>query len=78
MMYFNGKDKTTQTAQMLDTEKCWCKDCGWPIIDMCCNLDKSPYDNWDWWMYCSNPTCKNHQGEGISQNECTFIEYQTK
>lgn len=18
-------------------EKCWCKECGWPVIDACCN-----------------------------------------
>lgn len=68
-----------QTATLLDTEECFCKDCGWPIVDLCCNGDlalKEPYDEWDWWMYCSNPVCKNHAGHGISVGvECSFLQY---
>lgn len=70
----NGKDKTTCTATMFDTEECWCKDCGWPLIDICCNVIDEPYVDWDWWIYCSNPTCKNHKGEGLAQNSCSFME----
>jgi hypothetical protein len=75
MMQYNGIDKTTMTAQLLSTNEVFCKDCGWPIIDMCCNVSKLPYSEWDWWMYCSNPTCKNHKGEGIAQNDCSFATY---
>lgn len=49
----------------------WCGDCGWPIVDACCNdglATTEPYNGWDWWMYCSNKTCKNHPGEGVFQN----------
>ncbi len=51
-----------------------CRDCGWPIIDMCCNDQIPPYDEWDWWQYCSNKSCKNHFGEGVFQNTPDFIE----
>ena len=74
-MEINALDGHTHTAQMLSTKECWCKDCGWPIVDMCCNVPGDPFDDWDWWMYCSNPTCKNHAGEGMAQNECSFIAY---
>ncbi|WP_426770820.1 hypothetical protein [Enterobacter cloacae complex sp. 363J6] len=38
------------------------------------NIDKPPYDEWDWWIYCSNKTCKNHEGEGKFQNHIKFVE----
>lgn len=48
-----------------------CNDCGWPIIDVCCNWEYSK--GWDWWYYCSNKGCKNHLGEGIFQNTPDWI-----
>ena len=49
----------------------YCKDCGWPIIDVCCNDEFLNYKDaakWDWWFYCSNKGCKNHGGEGMFQD----------
>ena len=58
-------------------ENCHCGDCGWPVIDVCCNdnfldgvKDEEP---WDWWYYCSNKSCKNHEGEGLWQNPIKWI-----
>jgi len=51
-----------------------CRDCGWPIIDMCCNGQVEPFGLWDWWQYCSNKSCKNHFGEGVFQNQPEFVE----
>ncbi len=58
-----------------------CVDCGWPVIDACCNdgfLDgmKDKHGEpecWDWWLYCSNKGCKNHRGEGLFQNTITWV-----
>lgn len=44
-----------------------CKDCGYPVIDVLCNLPFSEYSNaknFDYWSYCSNKSCKNHDGAG--------------
>ncbi len=49
----------------------YCKDCGWPIVDAVCNdefMNFKDAKEWDWWYYCSNKGCKNHEGEGIFQN----------
>ena len=64
------------TASILDGVHC--KDCGWPIIDVCCNdnfLDgvEDKDTCWDWWYYCSNKGCKNHEGEGVFQNNVNFV-----
>jgi hypothetical protein len=61
-----------QTVKFM--ENCHCRDCGWPIIFMCCNVDKKPYNEHDWWEYCSNPTCKNHEGESVFQNTLEWVE----
>lgn len=55
-----------------------CKDCGWPIIDACCNGDFTNFKDskeWDWWNYCSNKNCKNHGGEGVFQDLLDWIVY---
>lgn len=57
-------------------EKCWCKECGWPVIDACCNWDYEKSKGWDWWVYCSNKSCKNHEGEGSFQNDIEWIGYE--
>lgn len=44
-----------------------CKDCGYPIVDVLCNHPFSEYSdakNFDYWVYCSNKSCKNHDGAG--------------
>jgi hypothetical protein len=52
-----------------------CKECGWPVIDVCCNWGICPDgEMWDYWQYCSNKMCKNHVGEGVHQFELEWIE----
>jgi hypothetical protein len=42
-----------------------CSDCGWPIIHVCCNGTFTEFSgSTDYWIYCSNKACKNHNGEG--------------
>jgi hypothetical protein len=53
-----------------------CVDCGWAIIDICCNGQDEPFALWDWWWYCSNKSCKNHFGEGVFQNIPDFVKYE--
>jgi len=53
-----------------------CKDCGWPVIDACCNDEFAKFKDaakWDWWQYCSNKGCKNHDGEGVFQNTPDWV-----
>jgi hypothetical protein len=64
-----------ETNNISILKNCRCKDCGWPIIDACCNGQDFPFDQWDWWQYCSNMSCKNHFGEGVFQNEPEFIDH---
>lgn len=59
-------------------EKNRCKDCKWPIVFSLCNdglMETKPYSEWDWWLYCSNKTCKNHAGEGFFQSTPEWVEY---
>lgn len=49
----------------------YCNDCGWPVVKVCCNGKFKEFkdaDKWDWWEYCSNKGCKNHEGEGVFQS----------
>lgn len=70
------KVKTVSSSKL--HSKVGCKDCGWPVIECCCNNEMSSgeWGSWDWWMYCSNKGCKNHKGEGIFQDkpDWTFRE----
>jgi hypothetical protein len=46
----------------------YCKDCGWPVVMACCNNEFTNFkdaNEWDWWYYCSNKGCKNHDGKGV-------------
>jgi len=60
----------------------FCKDCGWPVVDACCNDEMSKlHPESDWWWYCSNQGCKNHKGEdfGVSNTpKWTFRPKQGK
>lgn len=61
-------------AKMLESQKC--KDCGWPVVYTLNNGGmgiKEPYANWDWWYYCSNKTCQNHEGEGVFQDNIDWV-----
>lgn len=48
-----------------------CKDCGWPVIECVNGLWMG---TWDWWDYCSNKDCINHEGEGVFQDIVKWIE----
>ena len=55
---------------------CKCRECEWPIIDVCCNGSFTEFkdaDKWDWWYYCSNKYCKNHDGEGVFQDDPEWV-----
>ena len=48
-----------------------CLECGWPVVNTLNNdgMGKiEPYCRDDYWIYCSNKTCKNHEGEGFNLN----------
>ena len=50
----------------------YCTDCGWPVVWACCNgefMNFKDAANHDWWYYCSNKGCKNHDGEGKYHND---------
>jgi hypothetical protein len=34
----------------------YCKDCGYPIV-----VTQTGNDDFDYWWYCSNKLCKNHE-----------------
>jgi hypothetical protein len=58
-----------------------CKDCGWPVITACCKDSFTKFKDsikWDWWIYCSNKGCKNHEGKGIFQNNPEWVIYKDK
>ena len=57
--------------------KLHCKKCGYPVVDMCCNEPFNKFqnaDSYDWWYYCSNKMCENHDGEGVEQNYPEWID----
>ncbi len=67
--------KMMNTAELLETKAC--VECGWPIIFVCCNYEFKNFKdagNWDWWYYCSNKGCKNHDGEGLFQTEPDWVK----
>jgi hypothetical protein len=68
--------KKTNTASI--NMRLFCKDCGWPVVDCCCNDEFQNFkdaNEWDWWYYCSNKGCKNHDGEGIFQNVPDWVSH---
>ena len=62
------------TAKILD--KKYCNNCGRPVVFVCCNGSFTKFkdaNEWDWWYYCSNKGCKNHDGEGVFQDEIEWV-----
>ena len=44
----------------------YCSACKWPVISVVCNDGMSitpPFKDNDYWAYCSNKTCQNHEGK---------------
>jgi len=71
------KEQFKQYGTATISGKTFCKDCGWPVVDVCCNDEFQNYKDakdWDWWLYCSNKGCKNHDGEGIFQDMPEWVE----
>lgn len=69
--------KATEGTTTSILENNHCKDCGWPVIHACCNDDFQKHKDaktWDWWLYCSNKGCKNHEGEGVFQDWPDWIK----
>lgn len=75
---FKGDQATIQThtscstARMLDNAHC--RNCDWPVVFVCCNGQREPHSKWDWWMYCSNPACNHHSGDGVAQDDPSWVE----
>jgi hypothetical protein len=68
-------NKKDNTASFLRHKHC--KDCGWKIIHACCNDEFQNFNGnktYDYWVYCSNKGCKNHNGEDYSQFLPDWIE----
>lgn len=54
----------------------FCKACNWPIIHVCISNEMNNielYRGHDWWGYCSNKGCTNHQGEEWFQSDPSFV-----
>lgn len=48
-----------------------CKKCRWPIVTALTNEEMDNYKgekHADYWTYCANKTCSNHEGEGHCTN----------
>ncbi|TXD58845.1 hypothetical protein FUT88_13270 [Ralstonia sp. TCR112] len=63
--------KPTNTASI--APGLFCKACGWPVIHACCN-DEMGAPPWgtDYWGYCSNKGCVNHDGEDWGEYDPDF------
>lgn len=60
---------------ILSTHKHYCKECSWPVVVCLVNDDFGAFVQsqktgvWDYWAYCSNKGCSNHNGEGFYQQD---------
>ena len=75
-MYWNGRriNETDQAMIENETDQAMievgykCRDCGYPIVFALCNDPFSQFKDaakYDYWHYCSNKMCKNHDGHGF-------------
>lgn len=53
-----------------------CKTCGWSVVTAECGdaMGVGKWGEWDWWVYCSNKGCSNHEGEGLFQDMPQWID----
>jgi len=55
-----------------------CVNCNSEILLYTCNKFlhelRSKSNEWDYWAACSNPLCNNSFGEGIFQNDPSFLK----
>lgn len=68
-------DPVEYDSASIDKRK-FCSDCGWPVVHVCCNgdfLDDISTEKWDWWVYCSNKSCHNHEGNGVFQDTPAWV-----
>lgn len=70
------KAKPDNTATI--SKNLFCKECGWPVVHVCCNdgMSEKPWGT-DWWGYCSNKSCKHHDGEEWWQDDPSFTFRET-
>ena len=64
MCYWNENLKKETFVKL---EERYCPKCGWNLIDCCANFDAEHTDirgqnDGDYFIYCGNKTCPNHQG----------------
>ena len=59
-----------------------CTACGWPVVyARVCDkfrdfvLENTKFHDAEWWAYCLNKGCDNHQGEEISQENMPYWAY---
>lgn len=60
------------------TSYLYCRECGWPIVDVRCNDEFIKYKDaskYYYWSYCSNKGCKNHEGSGYDMDIPEWIGY---
>jgi hypothetical protein len=76
--YRTSPRPANQTAQI--RENSFCLACGWPVMFVYCNdgmARTAPYSEWNSWTYCTNKTCKHHDGEGVFHNMPDWIKSAT-
>ncbi len=76
--FTKGKEHVA-TASMV--KGAYCKKCGWPVVESCCNDEFKGFKDAkerDFWRYCSNKGCVNHDGGGMSQDMLKWIGYGTR
>lgn len=45
----------------------YCIECGEMVIIQCNNTQLAKFEHDDWFCYCANKECPNHEGEGKFQ-----------
>lgn len=54
----------------------WYARCGWSVGFLDCEGLEVPYSASTWWMYCINPTCPHHAGEGYDDEIPPWIAFE--
>lgn len=44
-----------------------CIECGEMVVMQCNNTQLTKFEHDDWFCYCANKECPNHEGEGFFQ-----------
>lgn len=51
----------------------YCNGCGYLVLDVINNFDVETFRDWDYFCYCANKGCENHNGEGYFQSLPDFV-----